>query len=323
MKRVQFHNYTISNLILGSAQLGLTYGVSNRNGKPSEKEATKLIHHATTQGITAIDTARSYGNAEKLIGQVLAEHGTTCPLVVMTKFGLDPIAENDVELACSTAENSLRKSARMLGMQQIPICLFHMARNNTMEKIVASLPFIFRHLKMQGLIDIAGVSTYYPEEVPFLLNLPEIEILQVPFSLFDQRLLHLGLFQRMKEKGKSIVVRSVFLQGLYFLSHKELPPHLAAARKPLRLLHSLCAYEGITPAQAAISFVRDIPEVDFITIGALRTEQINQVVGWINGPPLSSKFRSCIESAFSEIDPYIITPGFWDSGNYQDFREHD
>ncbi|MBY0403376.1 MAG: hypothetical protein K2X66_05725, partial [Cyanobacteria bacterium] len=47
---------------MGTAQLGLPYGRSNRTGQPSQELATQLIQTALGLGVDCLDTARAYGD---------------------------------------------------------------------------------------------------------------------------------------------------------------------------------------------------------------------------------------------------------------------
>ena len=55
-------------LIIGSAQFGMPYGIANYNGQVGEIEIEKILNCAYKAGIKGIDTAATYGNSEKLIG---------------------------------------------------------------------------------------------------------------------------------------------------------------------------------------------------------------------------------------------------------------
>ena len=58
-------------LVLGTAQLGLDYDIANKEGRPSEKEAFKIMKYAVEREIFYFDTAYSYGNSEIIIGKFL------------------------------------------------------------------------------------------------------------------------------------------------------------------------------------------------------------------------------------------------------------
>ena len=55
-------------IILGTAQLGLNYGITNENGKPRFDTSLDIIKTALDNNITDFDTARAYGNSEEIIG---------------------------------------------------------------------------------------------------------------------------------------------------------------------------------------------------------------------------------------------------------------
>src|ERR1700741_486068 len=55
-------------LILGTVQMGIDYGVNNRNGRISSKDSLEILSAAFDAGIHQLDTAETYGNAHQLIG---------------------------------------------------------------------------------------------------------------------------------------------------------------------------------------------------------------------------------------------------------------
>src|SRR5579872_5720532 len=63
----------ISELSLGTVELGLAYGIAapGETLKPGEQQAAALLHTALDRGINLIDTARAYGESERIIGRVL------------------------------------------------------------------------------------------------------------------------------------------------------------------------------------------------------------------------------------------------------------
>jgi len=55
-----------SHLVLGTAQLGLPYGIANQTGQPDQVVATAIIREAWNQGIREFDTAQGYGDSEQV-----------------------------------------------------------------------------------------------------------------------------------------------------------------------------------------------------------------------------------------------------------------
>ena len=54
-------------MILGTVQLGCDYGIKNRYGQPSHKEALSILDVAFQGGIRTLDTAAGYGESERII----------------------------------------------------------------------------------------------------------------------------------------------------------------------------------------------------------------------------------------------------------------
>ncbi|MFZ0694771.1 MAG: aldo/keto reductase, partial [Alphaproteobacteria bacterium] len=83
-------HFAPSQITLGSAQLGMAYGVANTLGQPTEAEAFRILDRAVELGINTIDTARTYGTAEQWIGKWLASRKPSGVRIV-TKVPKTPI----------------------------------------------------------------------------------------------------------------------------------------------------------------------------------------------------------------------------------------
>ena len=66
--------------------------------------------------------------------------------------------------------------------------------------------------------------------------------MQLPFSLLDQRLLKDGSLKRLKQLGVEIHARSLFLQGLLFMS--EPPEKLGTARPMMESVRAQIALQA-------------------------------------------------------------------------------
>ena len=54
----------MSQLVLGTAQWGNAYGVTNAVGRLADSELATIVAAAHEAGITQVDTARGYGDAQ-------------------------------------------------------------------------------------------------------------------------------------------------------------------------------------------------------------------------------------------------------------------
>ena len=97
-----------SEIVLGTAQLGMDYGIANAAGQPSEDTSREIIQIAWKNGIRCYDTAQAYGN-EAGVGRALRASGLARDEVfVTTKFAAhsdDPADRRDTRLRGIVPEN--------------------------------------------------------------------------------------------------------------------------------------------------------------------------------------------------------------------------
>ena len=75
-------------LVLGTSQLGMSYGINNKTGKPDFDMACDIVRTAFDQGVTRFDTAQVYGDSEEVLGRILDRFKLKSNIKVYTK--LDP-----------------------------------------------------------------------------------------------------------------------------------------------------------------------------------------------------------------------------------------
>jgi aryl-alcohol dehydrogenase-like predicted oxidoreductase len=301
-------NLKISKLTLGTVALGKDYGISNKAGKPVLDESRKVLSAALRAGINTLDTANDYGNAEQIIGDYLEEYKGR-PINVVTKFKIGSLA--DKKKAYQEAYDSVRRSLKLLKTPRLSICLFHKTREQTVEASLQILPSLFADLKNDGLVDTCGVSVYHPDELNGFLDCAILQAFQSPMNLFDQGLLKNGALERVSKEGKILFIRSVFLQGLFFMSPGELTGNLANASGYIRALRDIASDTGLSIAQLAVSYLRDLEGIASLVFGAVTPEQVSQNADLLNGPALGPELRSRIEESFSNVPESILRPGLW------------
>jgi len=309
----QIKGYTIPKLTLGTVALGMNYGISNTEGKPTSEKSFEIFLTALNLGINTIDTARIYGDAESLIGSFLSQ-GRKEPIInLITKFVISNDNLANIELARKQVYESIRSSCNFLKLKQVPVCLFHKANGQNMDLLMEVLPVIFEDLKNDGLIDLAGVSIYNPNGEEMFLEHPVFEAFQVPVNVFDQRIIRNGMLQHMQQENKIVFARSVYLQGLFFLSPDELKGNLVNARPYILALQDLAKQAGMSIAQLAFSYVRDLEAITSIVFGATTELQVKENVKLLHGSRLPIKIKQSIESLFNNVPDDIIIPGLWTS----------
>ncbi|HUZ58842.1 MAG TPA: aldo/keto reductase [Hanamia sp.] len=311
MRYSELYGYKISKLTLGTVALGMSYGISNENGKPERTNSLALISSAIKEGINTLDTARTYGEAEQLIGEFLEKSTANSSVNVVSKFKISPENLNNKDKARAEIFNSVRTSARSLNVSVLPIGLFHMNRNLPMDKVLKILPQIITELKDEGLIDLAGVSIDHPDEAKLFLDHMEFEAVQVPVNLFDRRVIENGMIDRMHAEGKIVFARSVFLQGLFFMNPLGLRGNLRKAAPYIEALQRMAKETNRSIAELAFSFVNGLKGVTSIVFGAVNQDQVKENIRLSQTIGINNQVRNLIKSCFDGIPEQVITPGLW------------
>ena len=301
---------SISKLTLGTVQLGLSYGIANQAGKPDAAKSFQILDTAFSNGVNSLDTSSDYGDSEKTIGAFFssAEKGTGDCLIT-TKFDIKPekgISAKEIEKQITeNVENSLSR----LGLSKLPVLLLH--EPSDLSNFGKPIRDALRRMQRDGLLGKAGVSIYNASEAELMLEDDFYEVIQVPMNIFDQRLIRKGILKKLHERDIIVFVRSVFLQGLFFVKPENLAPKLRGYEHALQQLAGLAEQEGMTLDQLALSYIRDLEGVTSLVIGAETPEQVLANVRLINSPCLGDHVMDRIGTMFQDIPEILLDPRLW------------
>lgn len=258
-------------LVLGTAQLGMTYGIANQTGMPSQCLAEDLIKTAIVNGVHSLDTARAYGRSEEVIGKSL-KSGWHQRIEIITK--LAPLADCPAEVPRAIVNNfvneSIFRSCACLQSQTIDVLMLH-----RMEHRKAWGCAVWSQLtdhKAAGLIKALGVSVQHPDELLVVLEDSEVEHIQMPFNILDYRWDKLipKIRAAKKQRNLTVHVRSALLQGL--LVSVE-PDHWKRANvdnpEPIQAwLKGMVAYLGTSNVAAlCLNYAKSLDWVDGVVVG--------------------------------------------------------
>ncbi|MBQ4115874.1 MAG: aldo/keto reductase, partial [Clostridia bacterium] len=125
-----------------------------------------------------------------------------------------------------------------------------------------------------------------------------------------QRLIASGMTDKLYERKITTFVRSVFLQGLFFLEPDTVtdPILLEHAVPKIKLLRECAERENMSVAQLAIAYMRSIKGVTSLVLGADTAEQVKMNADYFNTKAISEETNSIIKKAFADVDiPAIMT----------------
>lgn len=282
-------------LALGTVQFGLDYGISNNGGRTPFSEVVKIIDTCEKNKISFVDTATQYGSSEEVLGKVLEGRKFN----IITKVSGSTMLESELSLHLAL-DGSLRrlKRERLYGL------LFHDADVLT-SKLGEGLFRQAEELKRNGVVKKVGVSVYHAEQIESILQHFDIDIIQLPLSVFDQRLLVGGQLSELKKRGVEVHVRSVFLQGILLMSPQDVHPYFSEIHPQLKFWHNELEENRISPAAAALGFVKRLPMVDKIVVGVNDNSQLMELIKAYN----EEQSLDC--AGFALNDEKYLDPRLW------------
>lgn len=286
---------------LGSAQFGMYYGRFNQEGVPSSQSTNKILAKAVKCGISAIDTAHLYGEAELVLGQC-EEHLDKLSVITKTPhFSNDGITQRDVRQLREAFQNSLH----LLRQPGVYGLLIHDARN----LLAPCGELLYKELlalKAEGLVLKIGVSAYSGETVEVIHQRYPIDLVQLPINLLDRRLIDSGALKRIASAGIEIHARSAFLQGLILADPSKLGIYFEAAKPVLTRFHAATKTAGISPAHAALHYLLAMPEINRIIVGVESLKQFDQL---FDSLPSRRPDINFAEFRVDEIE--VLNPVLW------------
>jgi aryl-alcohol dehydrogenase-like predicted oxidoreductase len=257
---------------LGTVQLGLDYGISNAAGKTSASEAALIISEASVSGVRVLDTAPAYGDSEVVVGSSLREDHRFAIVTKTLPIG-DRFTEADLPLVRAT----FRESMGRLRQTRIHGLLVHRVED-LLGPDGDSLYRWLEELKAEGAVKRIGASVYTCEQVDALMDRFDLDLVQLPFNVLDQRMRSRGTLDRLKSAGVEVHARSAFLQGLLLMEPDSLSPYFAPIRSVLDSYRSFLRERALTPLQAALGFAIGSEEIDSVVCGVNDAAQLRQIV---------------------------------------------
>ncbi len=274
---------------LGTVQFGQAYGVSKKHGQVPRDEVRAILDIARAAGIGLLDTAANYGEAETVLSGL-----DTTGFRIVTKA-------TNLAKGLNIALARVRESKRLLPNSDT--VLVHMADDLGAQGGEDYWRGLLA-MKDEGLFHKVGISAYVAQDPARLAERFRPDVMQVPVSMLDQRLLRDGSMKRMKALGVEIHARSIFLQGLLFL--ERLPDSLAHALPRIEAVRQIIARAGATPLQAALAFALSRPEIDVALVGVAEAAQLAEILSATDAPVPKIDWDNC-----ALTDEKVLTPSRW------------
>ena len=290
----------MSKIALGTVQFGVDYGVNTDNGKVPYNEVIKILNIARSNNIKLLDTAPSYGFSEEVLGKVGIQD-----FEVVTKtrsFNKNIISSEEIQFL----NNDFNQSLKLLSKKSIYGILIH----NPSDLLKPGSEKIFEYLqelKKQGLISKIGVSVYTYEQFQKVNEYFDVDLIQLPLSILDRRLVHSGVLNKIYKKGIEIHARSIFLQGLLLMSQKTRPKKFDQWRVLWSIWDEWLNDNHLSPLEASIRYAISLPQISKVLVGVDSSEQLRNIIS------VSDGVLPEIPRDFFTDDINLLNPSNWNN----------
>jgi len=282
-----------SQLVLGTAQWGAAYGVTNARGALTDEDVAAIVELAIARGVSMVDTHRTtdpahgYGRALSRLRPWASDFRIT------TKVFGGPSAD-------LPARGQLEATLEELGVPAVHACLVHDWSTLTDAEATVVAAALAEAVE-QGLVTRIGVSAYDAAELERVERVfGGLSAVQVPVSPLDQRLCGTAVVDRLAKVGVEIQVRSVFLQGLLLDPAADTP---LGHHADVRAFHRFCEERGVDPLAACLSFTRSLPWAGPVVVGVTSAAELAQIAdGWA-AEPIDADWAALASDDVDLVDP--------------------
>jgi L-glyceraldehyde 3-phosphate reductase len=321
-ERLPYRRCGQSGLKLPVVSLGLWQNFGDATALDTQRA---IIRRAFDRGVTHIDLANNYGPpygaAEINFGRILREdlRPYRDELVISTKAGYDmwpgPYGDRGSRKYLLA---SLDQSLRRMDLEYVDIFYSHRADPDTpLEETMGALDTAVR----SGKALYAGISSYSPQRTADAARIARqlgtrLLLHQPSYSMLN-RWIERGLLDVLEHEGIGCITFSPLAQGMLTRKYLRgvpagsrasrpgsLPPDLLSERNlaHVRALNEIAQARGQTLAQMALAWALRDQRVTSVLVGASSTEQLEENLSAVGGPPLRADELAAIDAHAVEAD---------------------
>ena len=260
----------VSVLGLGTAPIG--------EGPVGLKEGIKIFGEVLDRGVTYVDTARIYGNAEEILGHLIPKRRDG--LFLVTKVSTDN---------AKRAERSLEQSLRLLKTDHLDLVHIHSVGGKNIDRVLGKGGVLgyLRKQKEAGKLRFIGISGHNrPPNFVRMLKTDEIDVMMCVMNHADRNIYDFEgtALPEARKRNVGVVAMKVYagIKGGFPFHRKG---YVGCATEPKRL-------------PQALAYALDLNGVHLAVVGPYTLEQAVQNVGF------AEKYRPLAKEASADLLAY-------------------
>lgn len=280
---------------LGTAQFGMQYGITNTKGQLPRKDVFDILDYAFENGITSLDTAFSYGESEKLLGEYDISR-----FKISTKL---PSLSKHQNVNKHLIKKYLYESLTRLHLDRLENLFIHDV-NDLISDFSETVFEALEEIRDENLVNNIGVSIYDPNDLLRIEGKEILDIIQAPLNVLDRRILDQAYISILDSNRIKLQARSIYLQGLLLQHPDSIPQSLIMFKHVFYAWHEYVAMLKISKLEGCINYLRPLNFLDSIVTGVSSLSELKEFIS-----ALSSNYHEISFENPVELD--LIDPRKW------------
>lgn len=285
-------------LVLGSANFGQSYGVLHNVTGPtvSREMARRIVACAREIGIEEIDTALTYGPAQKW----LAEFPEVASFRINSKIPWEGTGKIEKYIS------QIQQISDFFPQQGVHKLQWH----NWHDEQVDTKAYFALHSKLSSTAPVSfGVTTYGVESVNNALRASSFSSIQLEYNILNQA--PLNSYQEFKADTKpQIYIRSVFLQGALTQLGVSRIPKESQLHNFLMNANQLAHRWQISLHELALRSVFTAVDSASVVVGVTSESQLQELSLILDSGPLPEELVQQIQNLDASTSP-DVDPRNW------------
>jgi len=282
--------------VLGTVQLGLSYGRNRSLPVMSQQRAFRILDSAWSVGVRAFDTAEAYGASAERLRSWSDQRGNADDLEVVTKCVVN-LPGLSAEIAARSAQAAL---SRFDGICRV-VLLTHGAVDAALWPAITSAA----HQHSAS----AGQSVYTSQEVADACEMRDMSRIQAPANILDGRAI-----DARSGAGVPLDIRSLYLQGVLLEAPEQAGRRAPGAGKISSALRAAAAALDTNLAPLLVAgMLHSIGELDRVVLGVDDESQLDVISAALDVPAdIVLQFRDAVRPIRDDPDTRLmIDPRTW------------
>ncbi|MFW5684222.1 MAG: aldo/keto reductase [Spirochaetota bacterium] len=285
----------ISALGVGMAELGFQLDSSEAD------RAAAVLNAALDLGISFIDTAGCYGNAEEFIGRTIS--GRRDEFVLSSKTGhmSGACGDESWSYACVTA--SIDRSLERMKTDRVDVMHLHSCGVDVLERGEAIRALT--DARDAGKVRFVAYSGDN-DAVLWAAKSGHFDVIQTSFNLVDQRARY-ELFADVTERNLGLIAKRPILNGVWRVDRDPDPYHNGYASEYFSRQNQMTSGtprfpgEPEDPIFASLGFTLAHEPVDVAIIGTKNESHMRSNIEMVERLPVPDEFVRAAEKRFDEV----------------------